>query len=129
MWILTPLPMGGKYPQSRRALDLAQEGAALGEDAAGLADERDVGLGIGVGGQAPAVLLVGGQRVEVDQRDSEVVGALLGQVVPSRPPQRSMIGGQVVAYFSKSSMPCGSSVYWMTHVITMSPSVLGLPRR
>jgi DNA-binding transcriptional ArsR family regulator len=66
------------------ALDLAQEGAALGEDAASLADERDVGLRVRVGGQPLPVLLVGGQRIEIDQRDREVVRALLGQVVPGQ---------------------------------------------
>src|SRR5271163_873304 len=32
-----------------------------------------------------------------------------------------MMAGHVVAYFSKSSMACGSSVYWITHVIMMFP--------
>src|ERR1700726_4524130 len=32
-----------------------------------------------------------------------------------------MMGGHVVAYFSNSSMACGSSVYWITHVIMMFP--------
>src|SRR5579872_73038 len=31
------------------------------------------------------------------------------------------MGGHVAAYFSKSSMACGSSVYWITHVIMMFP--------
>jgi len=39
-----------------------------------------------------------------------------------------MIGGQVVAYFSKSSTACGSSVYWMTHVIMTVSSLDGAPR-
>jgi hypothetical protein len=32
-----------------------------------------------------------------------------------------MMGGHMAAYFSKSSMACGSSVYWITHVIMMFP--------
>src|ERR1700689_3010538 len=35
-----------------------------------------------------------------------------------------MTGGHVVAYFSNSSMPCGSSVYWMTQVIMTFLSVI-----
>jgi len=39
-----------------------------------------------------------------------------------------MMGGHVVAYFSKSSTACGSSVYWITHVIMTISFLVGAPR-
>src|SRR5215472_8576264 len=42
----------------------------------------------------------------------------LGRKYPTRkPPQRSMIGGQRDAYCSNALILCGSSVYWIQHVI------------
>ncbi len=80
-----PSPQMAALAAAHLRSDLAQERAALGEDATGCNGVLAIGPGVRVLRQPDPVLLVIRQRAEVDERQRVVVGTLLRQVVAGQP--------------------------------------------